>query len=445
MKKFKEQSIFVKTTSIVALSLLVCSSIIFSLINYIEINANIEILFMLILISFVSPLISLILTRAITNPIKDINDALQDIKDLTVRVNVNRDDEIGALGNKFNNYIEQLSKTIQQIALSSSQLSKDSKKLSMSTEQTGKAAEQVATSIQIVAEGGTNLVSQVETANQAVGIIIQAVNRVVINSKELLDYTEQVSKISLEGIDTVKKATKQMEEIKSKVGESALSIQALGEQSSQIGRIVETITSIASQTNLLALNAAIEAARAGEQGKGFAVVAEEVRKLAEESAQAAYQIGDIVKNIQALTQDSMSSIHLGTQEVYRGVEIIRETGSSLDEISHSVQETFQKIQGINSHVGELSDSSRTIVNTIDEVSRVAENNAAISEEVAASAEEQNSSVRQIISSVENVSDLAHNLEALANQFKFEKLEEDNSDSKSLSVVKKAKTARLISG
>lgn len=445
MKEFKEQSIFVKTTAIVALSLLICSSIIFSFINFIEINMEIEIIFMIILISLVSPLISLLLTKAIIDPIKDINDALQDIKDLTVRVNVNRDDEIGELGNKFNNYIEQLAKTIQQIALSSSQLSKDSKKLSISTEQTGKAAEQVATSIQIVAEGGTNLVSQVETANQAVGIIIQAVNRVVTNSKELLDYTEQVNKISSEGIGTVKKATKQMEEIKSKVGESALSIQALGEQSSQIGRIVETITSIASQTNLLALNAAIEAARAGEQGKGFAVVAEEVRKLAEESAHAAYQIGDIVKNIQALTQDSMSSIHLGTQEVHRGVEIIRETGSSLDEISHSVQETFQKIQGINSYVGELSDSSRTIVNTIDEVSRVAENNAAISEQVAASAEEQTSSVRQIISSVENVSNLAHNLEALANQFKFEKLkEEDSSDSKSLAVIKKAKTAKLIS-
>jgi methyl-accepting chemotaxis protein len=443
MNKDYEQSIFINTTMYVVICFLLCFFGIYGVLKLLDLGYTAEILLLLFMALFVSLFLSFLLTKTIVSPIKKLNNALQDTKDLTVRVELDRKDEIGQLADKFNNYIEQLSKTIQQIALSSSTLSKNSKQLSSSTEQTGKATEQVATSIQVVAEGGVKLVSQVEIANKAVSNIIQAVSRVVTNTNELLTYTEQVDKVSGDCLKTVQKATMQMEEIQVTVGNSANTIKALGEQSTQISRIVETITSIASQTNLLALNAAIEAARAGEQGKGFAVVAEEVRKLAEESAQAAYQIGDIVKNIQELTQESITAMHHGTEEVSEGVLIIRETEDSLYKISDSVKETLQRIQGIDLDVKNLSTSSETIVNTMDEVAQVAENNAAIAEEVAASAEEQTSSVHQIGSSVSNVSQLAYNLENLANQFKFEKLHNEENETKALSLLKKARTARLI--
>lgn len=388
-----------------------------------------------------------LISSAIILPIREINEALRDTKDLTVRVSVNNSaNEIEELAGKFNNYIDQLSKTIQQMAFSSSQLSRDSKQLTNSTDQTGKATDQVANGIQMVAQGGSKLVINLETANRAVSEIIQSVNRVFTNTKELVAYTQQVNHVSGQGLDMVQKATRQMEDIQTTVGTSAISIQALGEQSSQIGRIVETITSIASQTNLLALNAAIEAARAGEQGKGFAVVAEEVRKLAEESAQAAYQIGDIVKNIQLLTQDSMTSMFQGTQEVSQGVSIIRETGQSLNLIGDAVKETLERIRGIDSDVGSLFESSQTIATSIDQVSQVAENNASIAEEVASSAEEQAFAIKQIATSAENISNLADDLEGITNQFKFEKIagsENEQPTTKSL-IVKKAKTARLLS-
>ncbi len=443
MNKDYEQSIFIQTTTYVVICFVLCFFGIFFVLKFGDLSTPVEIAILVIMAITVSTTLSMFLTKTIISPIQKLNNALQDTKDLTVRVKINRKDEIGQLADKFNNYIEELSKTIQQIALSANDLSKDSKQLFNSTEQTGKATEQVATSIQVVAEGGTKLVSHVETANRAVSNIIQAVSRVVNNTKELLSYTEQVDKISCDCLKTVKKATKQMQEIQTTVGTSSNSIKALGDQSVQISRIVETITTIASQTNLLALNAAIEAARAGEQGKGFAVVAEEVRKLAEESAQAAYQIGDIVKSIQGLTQESIRSMNNGTQEVSEGVAIIKETGESLDKISDSVRETLKRIQGIDLDVRNLSDSSETIVKTMDEVSQVAENNAAIAEQVAASAEQQSASVHQIASSVTNITELSHNLETLANQFKFDKLGDDEVNTTALSVIKKAKTARLI--
>jgi methyl-accepting chemotaxis protein len=445
MKKINgyKQSIFIKTTIYIVFCLGLCFAGVYIILKFGSLSDVKEIVFMALLALGVGFLLSAFLTQAIIDPIKEINNALLDTRDLTVRVKVERNDEIGMLANKFNNYIEQLSGTIKQIAFSSSELSSDSKQLAISTEQTGKATEQVATSIQVVADGGTKLVQHVETANRAVTSIIQAVKRVVTNTRELLSYTEQAEKISSEGLETVQKATRQMQKIQSTVGTSAVAIKALGEQSGQIERIVETITSIASQTNLLALNAAIEAARAGEQGKGFAVVAAEVRKLAEESAQAASQIGEIVKSIQGLTQESIRAMENGTQEVSQGVSIIWETGASLDKISFSVKQTLQRIQGINQDVGNLSGSSETIVKTMDEVSQVAENNAAIAEEVAASAEQQSTSVHQIGNSVSSITELAHNLEGLANQFKIEQVNGgDNGDSRALT-TRKAKTARLV--
>ena len=85
----------------------------------------------------------------------------------------------------------------------------------------------------------------------------------------------------------------------------------LGDRSQEVGQIVDTISGIAGQTNLLALNAAIEAARAGEQGRGFAVVAEEVRKLAEQSQEAAKHIADLISHIQADTEDAVQAMQEG--------------------------------------------------------------------------------------------------------------------------------------
>jgi methyl-accepting chemotaxis protein len=99
-------------------------------------------------------------------------------------------------------------------------------------------------------------------------------------------------------------------------------IRGLGERSKEIGEIVAVITKISSQTNLLALNAAIEAARAGEHGRGFAVVADEVRKLAEQSAQSAQQISELITHIQKETLNAVQSMDQATKEVQSGLDVV---------------------------------------------------------------------------------------------------------------------------
>jgi methyl-accepting chemotaxis protein len=128
-----------------------------------------------------------------------------------------------------------------------------------------------------------------------------------------------------------------MEEILSTIHGLATVINSLGQRSSQIGEIVDTITGIASQTDLLALNAAIEAARAGEHGRGFAVVADEVRKLAERTAQATEEIETLVKGIQDESQNAVRSTEIGIEKVKQVGELtakaMEETAASVEEIS----------------------------------------------------------------------------------------------------------------
>lgn len=406
-----------------------------------------------IILSLVFGLItSGILNALISWPLKTLISQFQDTHDLTIRPNIDQhqDDEIGILATKLDQYIGQLADTIRQLAVSSADLSQEAEQLALSADQTGQAAEQVSTSIQSVADGSTRLVRNVEKANQAVRTIIDSVNRVVNNTKELQTFTNQVNTIAMSSHQAIQKATIQIEKIQQTVGASSTAIEALGEQSNQIGKIVETITNIASQTNLLALNAAIEAARAGEQGKGFAVVAEEVRKLAVESAGAAQQIGALIKNIQEKTDESVQAMKTGTQEVSEGVAIVRETGLALNNITNSIHETLEKINGINHDVESLSASTNTIVTAVDEVAQVAENNASITEEVAASAQEQTSSVQVIADSINQIVLLTSELESLAGQFKI-----DEADTRPVLTTRrpaaqaghqipKVRTARLIS-
>src|SRR5690606_38870280 len=109
-------------------------------------------------------------------------------------------------------------------------------------------------------------------------------------------------------------------------------VEQLGRDSQQVGEIVQVISDIADQTNLLALNAAIEAARAGEHGKGFAVVADEVRKLAERSAESAEQIAELIKTMQSGVAEAVSAMEQGTQKVETGTELANQAGKALESI-----------------------------------------------------------------------------------------------------------------
>ena len=169
-------------------------------------------------------------------------------------------------------------------------------------------------------------------------------------------------------MEAVREASTTIKEIERAVGDSSRVLEELKGQSRKIGKIVLTITAISRQTNLLALNAAIEAARAGEQGKGFVVVAANVKKLAEQSAKAAEEIGALIGEIQHKTNKAVEEMSLGKDKVQEGVKIINQAGGYLDEIGMASESVNVQVQDISKSSVEQSKNIEAISLSIENLS-----------------------------------------------------------------------------
>ncbi|SFR09624.1 methyl-accepting chemotaxis protein [Desulfoscipio geothermicus] len=278
--------------------------------------------------------------------------------DLTQNVQVKSRDEIGELAHTFNKTVVQLRELIVGIKASSNQLSSHSQELASSSEEVSATIEEVA-----------------GTANEVAAISTQGAE----NAEESARESEQVLQVAVEGNQAVRQTIEKMGSISSASENVSSAIEKLSKQSNKIGEIINTITNIADQTNLLALNAAIEAARAGEHGRGFSVVAEEVRNLAEQSATAANEITDLIKEIQFGVEEAIRAMRYGNEEVSEGAQIANNAGASLEQIIKAIEKNIAVIKDvadgakqINEGTQQLTAANEQITSTIQQVSGAAQ-------------------------------------------------------------------------
>ncbi|HSV31817.1 MAG TPA: methyl-accepting chemotaxis protein, partial [Atribacteraceae bacterium] len=396
--------------------------------------------------------------------------------DLTIEVPatlLKRNDELGSLGHALKKMAAKWLEVIQNTINTSSTLAASSQELASSVEEVSKATQEVAQTISQIAEGSTQQSQELDQVNrQAEEIAAKAatVNQTTARNLTLLkemraglgegsrslgEIEAAMQATMTEGEHSRKEAHKGQEvlftltgnihSIAEVAGEVSRAVETLDTRSQEIGKIVEMITGIAEQTNLLALNAAIEAARAGEAGRGFAVVAEEVRKLAEESAQAAQQIARLIAQIREDTQQAVASMDKAAKKVESGVtqsdEVTRSFQTILTAVESSIQSlrslagTFEKTRknqarSLNQaeEVGTLSEDNAGLVKDMTEriqaitaslgsITSVSEENAAGSEEVSASTEEQSASLEEITSASESLAKLAQELQGMVGHFK----------------------------
>ena len=181
---------------------------------------------------------------------------------------------------------------------------------------------------------------------------------------------------------------------------------------------MDTIAGIAGQTNLLALNAAIEAARAGEQGRGFAVVAEEVRKLAEQSQEAAKKIAELIGEIQGDTDKAVVAMNDGTREVKTGAEVVNAAGVAFQEISGLVTQVSSQVKEISAAIQQMASGSQQIVDSVKRIDGLSKTSAGEAQSVSAATEEQLASMEEIAGSSEALSKLAQDLQAAVAKFRI---------------------------
>jgi methyl-accepting chemotaxis protein len=380
------------------------------------------------LVSFVLAVVILmfVLNFWVTRPLIQVVERIKEIAkgggDLTKKLIVASQDELGELAQGFNSFIDTLHSMISQVRGAAEKLASASQQLSSSTQEINASNQEVATAIQQVTKGATTQADRVEETFELMEKSSIALNQVLSNAQSTSTVVSQTNTRAESGRITAEGTVEKIGQLATTVMETVKIIQGLGEKSQQIGEIIETITSIADQTNLLALNAAIEAARAGEAGRGFAVVAEEVRKLAEGSAEAVRKIGSLVRSIQGETKRAVDSIETSSKDVQEGRTQVAKIAEILIEISKSAQEAAKRTNEITAATAEQVKGAEHVVSAINEVAAIAKESVSTAEEVSSSTEEQTASMEEIAASAQELTRLAMDLKDVVGRFKTEEKE-----------------------
>ncbi|MBN2238690.1 MAG: PAS domain-containing protein [Dehalococcoidales bacterium] len=374
----------------------------------------------------------------VSEPINETSDVLTRLaeNDLTVRVKGNYRGDLSKIKLAVNTVIDSLSALVSQIRTNADSLAAASEQLSKVADQAGQATQQIASTSQQVAKGAAEQSAALQQSSEGIDQLSKAIIQISLGAQEQaigvernVEIVNQVSSAVLQvsenaqvaaqgshkasdaaekGADMTIRTVEGMEKIRDTMGIASSTVQSLGEQSNEIGKIVATIDDIAAQTNLLALNAAIEAARAGEQGRGFAVVADEVRKLAERSSGATKEIADLISNIQKGVDEAVKAMEDGNHEVDSGYKLATDAGESLSDILNTVKEVSLEVERISAASEELNALSTEMVKITDGVSGIVEENTAATEEMGASADD-------ITKSIESVAGVAEENSAATQQ------------------------------
>ena len=289
------------------------------------------------------------------------------IEDLEVR----SDDEIGILAEGLNEMKIRLKNLLIKIADCSSRVAASGEELTAGTQNTNDSINMVARSMEVLTNGAAEQERNVALLEDRTQVMHEKIDALRESAGQMESVAQESASNAAVGKQKVEAAVDMMESIATQVNSSAQIIGKLGKRSDEIGQIVETIAGIAGQTNLLALNAAIEAARAGEHGRGFAVVSEEVRKLAEQSSEAAENIAKLIATIQKDTSSAVTSIEQSTQNVKDGRQAVQETGAAFRGIEAEVDKLNKNVAASMEHIGAVEASNKEILSAVERVREIA--------------------------------------------------------------------------
>lgn len=299
-----------------------------------------------------------------TKRIKNLRRTTQEIGsgNLVVNSPLGKNNELGKVFNAIQIMRNRLFEIVFQINSAAADLNSAAKKMLTSSAETAKGA-----------------VEQSQASNSMAAALEQlsiSVDQISISAESANAASAQAGMVSRAGAEAVHASTREIANLAKAIEGTAVKMHQLEDLSHNIGQIVSTIRDIADQTNLLALNAAIEAARAGEHGRGFAVVADEVRNLAERTANSTVEITTMVEQIQQRTEEAVVEMQASVTRVAEGVSQAENAGDSVAAIEGQAEKVLLSTNEIQAILAEQAIAAREVAETVEGIARLAENNSA---------------------------------------------------------------------
>ncbi|GGO08064.1 methyl-accepting chemotaxis protein [Saccharibacillus kuerlensis] len=365
-------------------------------------------------------MIQFILMRRMMRPVRDLFKAIKQMSegDLNVELHTERKDDFGDLNRQFAAMSHELKNVISGVQHRAQQAAESSAALKSGVEQNVRIQDGVLETAERVSRGAQTQETAAQETARIMEEMTRAIHEIALAAQQVSESASDMKEEVGVGGTSIGRVSDQMSAISASVGRSSKRIRQLQERSREVEGIAELISGIASQTNLLALNAAIEAARAGEHGKGFAVVAEEVRKLADQSAQSAGQISGILGLMIKDTDEAVVLMEEGIREVQTGLELSQQTGDAFRRIEKAIDGVSTQTEDMSAVTEQMSASSEEVSASVSELAGIAKDSAGSAIEVTQASQIQRESLDSVSSSSEDLNAMAVELSKLIAKFKI---------------------------
>jgi len=382
-------------------------------------NFNLYNVFMLSII-FICSSSCLVLMNRIVITLKSVSEQISHIQggDLTVAIDDNIDNDLGKIARAINANLKNLRELLSLVNHEAGGLSCKSVEIAAASNEASRAIGVISKTVAELAAGAQETGAMVQNAVSKADQVNEIAKNTSEEMQRLLQSAQQITLSAQNGQEAIEQSTSVINEIAARAQNNLHLGMDLKDKSEKVREIIDFINTIAAQTNLLALNAAIEAARAGEHGRGFAVVADEVRKLAEQSRQAADQINKIIESMLTDTRQVVEAFEITKESMMIGVNTITKANVSFGDITINIEKSTSKAQEVALLANQQVEAAIDLKSSIYGVAEIANQSAAATQTTAATSQQITTSVAEIASGTHTLSQLAANLEQAIFRFKF---------------------------